>query len=80
MGKTIHNYAKKNEVNYIPDEAIKISEKAKNPPLVEEKKADLSVKNRDSKKDPFSQERVSPNQPSAKEVKTTIPDDTVLPG
>ena len=74
------NEGKKSGVNYIPEEAIKISEKAKCPEVEKEKHGALHKKDLGIKQDPFSEARVSCDHPTAKEAKTTIPDDTVLPG
>jgi hypothetical protein len=64
--------------NYIPNEAIRISEKLKNPHPNREGATLFPKKGK--VRDPFSEERVSRDQPSHEEVKNTPPDDTVKPG
>ncbi len=58
--------------NFIPNEAIANSERAKNPPPQKGRPP--------QSKDPYNEDHVSKDQPSIEEVKKSPPDDTVKGG
>ncbi len=66
--------------NPIPIEAIKASEKLRNPQHISRTKNPVEIQRSVGPQDPFSQERVSPDQPSFREATTSAPDTKVSGG